>query len=116
MRDFFIHNALYWLEEYHFDGLRLDAVHAIVDASEPDLVTELARAVHAGPGLTRHVHLVLENDRNEARYLERDGEQRALIANAQWNDDFHHALAHHRDRRARGYYADYAQRALRVVA
>src|SRR6476660_8013017 len=78
MREFVIHNALYWLEEFHFDGLRLDAVHAIMDASEPDLVTELARAVRAGPGLTRHVHLVLENDRNEARYLERDGEQRAL--------------------------------------
>ena len=60
VRDFFIHNALYWLEEFHFDGLRLDAVHAIVDASEPDFVTELAHAVRTGPGLTRHVHLVLE--------------------------------------------------------
>ncbi len=46
VRDFVIHNALYWLEEYHFDGLRLDAVHAIYDASRPDVLEELARRVH----------------------------------------------------------------------
>ncbi len=63
VREFFIHNALYWLEEYHFDGLRLDAVHAIVDESDPHIVAELARAVRDGPGRERHVHLVLENDR-----------------------------------------------------
>jgi malto-oligosyltrehalose trehalohydrolase len=45
VRDFFIHNALYWLTEYHFDGLRLDAVHAILDDSTPDILTELAEAV-----------------------------------------------------------------------
>ena len=72
VREFFIHNALYWLEEFHADGLRLDAVHAIVDDSPPDFLTELARAVHEGPGRERHVHLVLENDRNEARRLARD--------------------------------------------
>ena len=44
VRDFFVHNALYWVEEYRFDGLRLDAVHAIADDSEPDIVTEIARA------------------------------------------------------------------------
>jgi len=112
VRDFFIHNALYWLEEFHFDGLRLDAVHAIVDASEPDFVTELARAVRAGPGRTRHVHLVLENDRNQARYLVRDAGQRPLIANAQWTDDFHHALHIVATGERDGYYADYAERPL----
>ncbi|HSO06493.1 MAG TPA: alpha-amylase family glycosyl hydrolase, partial [Pelomicrobium sp.] len=69
VRDFFIHNALYWLEEYHADGLRLDAVHAIADDSAPDILEELAAAVRAGPGRDRHVHLVLENDKNQARYL-----------------------------------------------
>ena len=76
MRDFFIHNALYWLEEFHFDGLRIDAVHAIVDESQPDVLTELAQAVHDGPARTRAVHLVLENDRNEARRLARDAARR----------------------------------------
>jgi len=45
VREFFIHNALYWMEEYHFDGLRLDAVHAIADDSRPDILAELAQRV-----------------------------------------------------------------------
>jgi 1,4-alpha-glucan branching enzyme/maltooligosyltrehalose trehalohydrolase len=55
VREFFIHNALYWLTEYHFDGLRLDAVHAIIDDSEPHILDELAQRVHAaiGPGAAR---------------------------------------------------------------
>src|SRR5690606_8704564 len=50
VRDFFIHNALYWIEEYHLDGLRLDAVHAIRDDSTPDILTELAETVHRQVG------------------------------------------------------------------
>ncbi len=73
MRDFFIHNTLYWLEEYRFDGLRFDAVHAIEDNSTPDILTELAETVHKRIPEGRHVHLVLENDKNESRYLGRDG-------------------------------------------
>ena len=61
VRQFFIHNALYWLEEYHFDGLRFDAVHAICDDSEPDILQELAQAVANDLGRKRHVHLVLES-------------------------------------------------------
>ncbi|MFH1603194.1 MAG: malto-oligosyltrehalose trehalohydrolase [Pseudomonadota bacterium] len=112
VRDFFVHNALYWVEEYHFDGLRLDAVHAIADDSEPDIVTEIARALHEGPGRERQVHLVLENDRNQSRYLPRDAACRPLAASAQWNDDIHHAfhilITGERD----GYYEDYAARPL----
>ncbi len=65
VRDFFIHNALYWIEEYHLDGLRMDAIHAIADDSPKHIVTEIAEAIAAGPGLSRHVHLVLENDANQ---------------------------------------------------
>ena len=108
VRDFFIHNALYWLEEYHFDGLRLDAVHAIADDSQPDILRELAQTVAAGPGQERHVHLVLENDHNEARYLERDGARHPTAYVAQWNDDIHHALHVIVTGETDGYYEDYA--------
>ena len=107
VREFFIHNALFWLEEYHFDGLRLDAVHAIADDSRPDIVDELATAVRAHFGDARHVHLVLENDRNEASRLVRGG-SRPRCATAQWNDDFHHALHVLVTGERDGYYADYA--------
>src|SRR6202167_1742269 len=71
VRDFFINNALYWLTEYHFDGLRLDAVHAITDDSSPDILTELAAAVRGTLNPDRQVHLILENDRNQSYYLQR---------------------------------------------
>jgi len=108
VRDFFIHNALYWVEEYRFDGLRLDAVHAIADSSEPDILIELTGALQSGPGRERQVHVVLENDRNEARYLARDASSRPLAATAQWNDDVHHAAHIVATGERDGYYADYA--------
>lgn len=115
VRDFFIHNALYWLEEYHFDGLRLDAVHAIRDDSRRDILTELAEAVRAGPGCRRHVHLVLENDKNQARYLERAPDGTARWYDAQWNDDVHHAFHVLVTGESDGYYADYAEDAARLL-
>ena len=107
VRDYFIHNALYWLEEYHIDGLRLDAVHAIADDSTPDILTELAGRVRAGPGRDRRVHLVLENDDNEARYLDGTGKSPDRYS-AQWNDDFHHAFHLLLTGETDGYYSDYA--------
>ncbi|MDX1654321.1 MAG: alpha-amylase family glycosyl hydrolase, partial [Candidatus Competibacteraceae bacterium] len=92
VREFFIHNALYWLEEFHFDGLRLDAVHAILDDSQPHFLEELARRVDEGPGRQRPIHLVLENEDNRASLLERDEQGQPLHYRAQWNDDFHNAL------------------------
>jgi malto-oligosyltrehalose trehalohydrolase len=115
VRDFFIHNALYWLEEYHFDGLRFDAVHAIVDESTPHILVELAEAVRSGPGTRRHIHLVLENDRNEARYLGYATDGRPRHYNAQWDDDFHHALHVELTGEKDGYYSDYAERATPLV-
>jgi malto-oligosyltrehalose trehalohydrolase len=107
VRDFFIHNALYWLEEYHFDGLRFDAVHAIVDDSEPHVLVELAQRVREGPGRDRHVHLVLENDDNQSRYLTYDGDSPRAYS-AQWNDDQHHAFHVLLTGEKEGYYDDYA--------
>ena len=108
VRAFFIHNALYWLQEFHLDGLRLDAIHAICDDSRPDIVEALCAAVQAGPGCERKVHLILENDRNQARYLARDTGGRATCASAQWNDDFHHAIHVLTTGERDGYYADFA--------
>lgn len=106
VRAFFVHNALYWLEEYRFDGLRLDAVHTIRDDSRPDILEELAAVIAAGPGARRQVHLVLENDNNAARYLTHG-------YRAQWNDDLHHVLHVLLTGEQDGYYIDYADRPLR---
>ena len=99
MRRFFIENALYWLAEYRFDGLRLDAVHAIADQTWLDeMAAEVRRTVEKG----RQVHLVLEHDGNEADHL-RHG------FDAQWNDDAHHVLHVLLTGEGDGYYSDYAQ-------
>jgi maltooligosyltrehalose trehalohydrolase len=108
VRDFFINNALYWLTEFHFDGLRFDAVHAILDDSHPDILTEIAQAVRTTIGDERHVHLVLENDHNAARYLWRDEQNRPSLYDAQWNDDVHHAMHVIVTGETDGYYSDYA--------
>ena len=107
VRAFVVHNALYWLEEFHFDGLRLDAVHAMPDGSPDHVLDELARAVAEGPGQNRRVHLVLENDHNEARRLTRSGPDKRPPYLAQWNDDVHHALHVLLTGEQRGYYEDY---------
>jgi maltooligosyltrehalose trehalohydrolase len=108
-RDFMIHNALYWLMEYRFDGLRLDAVHAIHDDRRPDILEEIAASVRAEVGGERHVHLVLENDNNAARYLTRDDHGRPRHYVAQWNDDFHHAAHVIATGESHSYYRDYAE-------
>lgn len=116
VRDFFIHNALYWIEEFNLDGLRLDAVHAIFDDSPRHILCELAEAVHATVGKTRHVHLVLENDKNEARYLARDADGRPRWYVAQWNDDIHHAFHVLATGEESGYYRDYSDVPMRHLA
>jgi maltooligosyltrehalose trehalohydrolase len=104
VRNFFVHNTLYWLEEYRVDGLRYDAVNAIEDHSRPHILEEIAAAAHAGPGRERPIHLVLENDDNAARYLH---PSEAAGFRAQWNDDVHHALHVLATGERDGYYADY---------
>ena len=98
VRDFFIENALMWLQEYRFDGLRLDAVHALTERSFLD---EFAERVHAAVEPGRHVHLSLENQKNEASLLGAGGYA------AQWNDDGHHVLHVLLTGEKQGYYAAY---------
>ena len=106
VREFFIHNALYWIEEYHLDGLRLDAVHAILDDGPKHLLDELAERVRrAAP--QRHVHLVLENEGNQASRLARAADGSPRWYTAQWNDDIHHVLHVAASGESAGYYADY---------
>lgn len=111
VREFVFDNAAYWLREFRFDGLRFDAVHAIRDAGEPHLLDELAaRLRREFPN--RELHLVLENERNDAALLARtDGRARRFTA--QWNDDVHHCLHVALTDESEGYYSDYhGERAL----
>ena len=104
VRDFFIENAEYWIEEFHLDGLRFDAVHAIKDDSQPDLVDEIAARLRAR--FLRPIHLILENEDNVPTRLTRDGMQ-AKRYTAQWNDDVHHVLHVAATRERSGYYSAY---------
>ena len=106
VRDFAIHNALYWIEEFHLDGLRLDAVHAIIDEGQPHLLHELSvRARHIIR--TRPLHLILENEENAASHLLRSDDGAAHRYTAQWNDDVHHVLHVAASGEGVSYYADY---------
>lgn len=119
VRDFYVHNALYWLNELRFDGLRFDAVHAIADDSSTHFLTELSARIREAIEPGRHVHLVLENDDNGARWL--GGATRTAVGaaasfDAQWNDDFHHAAHVALTGESGGYYADYAAQPVALLA
>ncbi len=107
VRDYVIQNVLYWLEEYRFDGLRFDAVHAIRDDGPVHVLNEIAQTVQERVGGDRHIHLILENGDNTARYLERDDTGTPRHYTAQWNDDIHHTLHAAMTGEGEGYYEDY---------
>jgi maltooligosyltrehalose trehalohydrolase len=134
VRAFFMANACYWAHEYHIDGLRLDATHALIDTSATHLLAELADAVHASLPPNRHFLLIAENENNDPNLVRRQatggrrqeaGDRKQgtgegkytqhpspnthpLGLDAVWADDFHHqlrvALTHERE----GYYQDYS--------
>jgi maltooligosyltrehalose trehalohydrolase len=117
VRAFTIENALYWLREYRFDGLRLDAVHAIPELGEVSMLHDLSRAVGDLAGETgRHLHLVLENDDNAASLLDADQDPPRGKYRAQWNDDYHHAWHVLLSGESHGYYGDYGKAPLRDIA
>lgn len=108
VRELFVHNALYWLLEYRFDGLRLDAVHEIHDGRHRAFLRELCARVRAAVEPQRDVQLVLENDANEASLLD--------CYDAQWNDDAHHAFHVLLCGEREGYYRDVAGAPARRLA
>jgi malto-oligosyltrehalose trehalohydrolase len=107
VREFIVQNALYWVRDFRFDGLRLDAVHAIKDDSQEHLLHELCRRVRAEVS-GRHIHLVLENEDNDSVLLVRDEAGAPSQFTAQWNDDLHHVLHIAATGETFGYYSDYA--------
>lgn len=109
VRRFFVENALYWIEDYGFDGLRFDAVHEIYDDSKKHILAEISEAIESGPGRERYVHLILENDDNRSRYIATDKIKKSGFYTAQWNDDIHHALHVLSTGEDGGYYSDYTE-------
>ncbi|MDH3443773.1 MAG: malto-oligosyltrehalose trehalohydrolase [Deltaproteobacteria bacterium] len=107
VRRYFIDNALYWINEFHFDALRLDAVHAILDHAPYTFLEQLGNSVHdQAKKLNRQVYLFPESAANDSRLI-RSRELGGYGLDAQWNDDFHHALRGVLTGERSGYYVDY---------
>jgi maltooligosyltrehalose trehalohydrolase len=109
VRDFVVDNARMWLEEYHVDGLRLDAVHAVIDLSPRHILRAIAEtADEVGRRAGRAVHVIGESNLNDPRVLlppERGGHD----LGAQWSDDFHHAVHSYLTGERQGYYQDFGE-------
>jgi maltooligosyltrehalose trehalohydrolase len=117
VRAFAIENALYWLREYRFDGLRLDAVHTIAELGEISMLRDLSAAAGKLAAETgRHIHLVLENDDNRVSVLDAEQNPPRGKYRAQWNDDYHHAWHVLLTGETQGYYGDYATSPLQDIA
>ena len=114
VREFLIENALMWIGDYGFDGLRFDAVHALKDDSEKHFLNEVAETIRTHL-VGRHVHLMLENEANQPQLLERRG-KRVPLYNAQWGDDFHNALHVLLTGEKEGYYRAFADQPLEHLA
>lgn len=115
VRDFFVDNALYWLEEYRFDGLRLDAINEIRDPSPEHILESIAKAVRARIR-DRHIHLTTEDDRNVTFLHVRDTTSSPTLYTGEWNDDFHHAAHVAATGEAEGYYVDYSDHPVEKLA
>jgi maltooligosyltrehalose trehalohydrolase len=109
VRRFFLENAVYWLEQYHFDALRLDAIHGIFDFSAVPFLAELKASVaELSQRLGRRIHLIAESDLNDMRVIAppmRGGYE----IDAQWSDDFHHSLHTLLTKEKTGYYQDFGR-------
>lgn len=101
VREFFVLNACHWLDQFHIDGLRLDATHAIHDSSTPHILTEIAAEIQA-----RGCYAIAEDNRNDARVCE-PRENGGHGFDALWADDFHHAFRVSQTHEKGSYYSDY---------
>jgi maltooligosyltrehalose trehalohydrolase len=109
VRRYFVDNALYWLTEYHVDGLRLDAIQGIVDTSAQPILEEMAAAFHEqARRLGRRAFIVAESDLNDVRVI-RPREAGGYGLDAQWSDDFHHALHAVVTGNRLGYFGDFGR-------
>lgn len=107
VRRYVIDNALYWVTEYHIDGLRLDAIHGIFDFSAQHILKDIASAVHTqAQRLGRHVSVIAESDLNDTRVID-SPKVGGYGLDGQWNDDFHHALRVVVTGERKGYYEDF---------
>jgi maltooligosyltrehalose trehalohydrolase len=107
VRQLMVDNARYWIREYHADGLRLDATHAIYDASPRHILAEVTEVAREAAGPARGVVLIAESSENDVRYM-RSVEDGGFGFDAVYADDFHHALRRYLAGDHEGYYADYA--------
>ncbi|MCL5257567.1 MAG: malto-oligosyltrehalose trehalohydrolase, partial [Chloroflexi bacterium] len=107
VRRFFIENALYWVTDFHFDAIRLDAVHGIFDQSAHPFLQELTESVHRRAlKLNRQINVIAESSLNDTRLI-RPGCLGGFGMDAQWNDDFHHSLHVLLTGERAGYYQDF---------
>jgi maltooligosyltrehalose trehalohydrolase len=114
VRELFVENAGYWIDEYHFDGLRLDATQAIVDDSDEHLLAAIGKRVRAAAG-ARGTLVIAENEAQKARLI-RSPEEGGYGLDGVWNDDFHHSARVALTGRAEAYYRDYCGRPQELIS
>ncbi len=109
VRDFVIENACYWVRDFHFDALRIDAAHGIFDFQARHVLAELTERVHAaGAEAVRKVQVIAESDLNDPK-LVRSASRGGFAMDAQWSDDFHHAVHVALTGERAGYYQGFAE-------
>ncbi|NIF21970.1 malto-oligosyltrehalose trehalohydrolase [Candidatus Pantoea multigeneris] len=115
VRDYMLHAPLYWLQEYHFDGLRFDAIDQIKDASSKHILVEIAERIRAAIP-QRALHLTTEDNRNVIFLHPRAADGSFPLFNGEWNDDFHNAAHVLATGETHGYYQDFAEQPEKLLA
>ncbi|MGE5315513.1 MAG: malto-oligosyltrehalose trehalohydrolase [Acidobacteriota bacterium] len=114
VREFFVSNAVYWIEEYHFDGFRFDATHQIFDESHTHILAEVCMQARSAAGRKRTL-FIAENESQKVRHVRRVTEG-GFGFDGLWNDDFHHSIMVRLTGRAEAYYTDYAGKAQELLS